>query len=186
MKYFILSAASLVLVACGQNAEHDHAKVDHSGADPSAASHMPSSGNYNSGTYNKSEKTGIIISSAYVTPPFPGRDIAGGFFEVTNYGANDRLVSATSSISDAVEIHTHSEENGVMKMRQIDGVDLVQGETIAFKPGSYHLMMYGASIPEGSETVTITLNYKNAEPTTLEVPLSKTHKNESDHSKMGH
>lgn len=177
MKYLILSAASLALVACGQNTEHDHAKMNHSGADQSADSHMASSEN---------AKSGIVISSAYVVPPFPGRDVAGGFFEITNHGADDRLVSATSSISDAVEIHTHSEENGVMKMRQIDGVDLAQGETIAFKPGSYHLMMYGANIPEGSETVTVTLNYEKAAPMTLEVPLGEANKGQSDHSEMGH
>lgn len=176
MKYLILSTACLALVACGQNTDVDHASADHN-----ADSHMKSSDAVNMG-----QEKGIVVSSAYVTPPFPGRDVAGGFFEITNYGADDRLLSATSSISDAVEIHTHSEENGVMKMRRIEGVDLAQGETIAFKPGSYHLMMYGAIIPEGTEAVTVTLNYENTAPMTLDVPLGKPKKGQSDHSEIDH
>jgi len=139
-----------------------------------------------SDAHSEGEHTGIKVSSAYVTPPFPGRDVAGGFFQITNHGADDRLVSAASSISDAVEIHTHIEENGVMKMRKVDGVDLAKGETIAFQPGSYHLMMYGANIPEGTETVSVTLTYENADSMTLEVPLGEPKPSDADHSKMDH
>ena len=55
---------------------------------------------------------------------------------------DDKLVSVTSPISGAVEIHNHIEEDGIMKMRQIDGITIKAGETVELKPGSFHLMMF--------------------------------------------
>ncbi len=133
----------------------------------------------NSHAAHQMEK-GIVISSAYVMPPFPGKDLAGGFFEITNHGADDRLISVSSPVSETVEIHTHLKEDGVMKMRQIDGLDLPKGETIIFKPGSYHLMLFGTNLPEGTEDVALTLTYEKAEPVTIIAPLGEL--DEDDHS----
>lgn len=175
MKYLIMTVSAFVLAACGNNSEADHSKMGHAEAD--ASSHTDKVG---------TEKTGIEISSAYIVPPFPGRDVAGGFFKVTNYGADDRLISVTSPISASVEIHNHIEDNGVMKMRKVEGVPLANGETIEFKPGNFHLMMYGAAIPEGADTVSLTLNYETSAPVTLDVPVGEPKSDDMDHSKMKH
>ena len=153
MKYLILAASALALAACG-NAETTAPNTETSAA-------------------SESVEGGVEISSIYVQPPFPGRDVAAGFFSLTNNGEDDRLVSVSSSISENVEIHNHIEEDGVMKMRRIDGVDLPSGETVNFRPGSYHIMMFGANIPEGAEEVSVTLNYENAEPVTMMVPVGE-------------
>lgn len=162
MKYLILSASvvavsAFTLAAC-ENAA-DHAETDHTGADHSAASH--------------STETGIEVSAAFIRPPLPGRDVAAAYFDLSNSGEADRLISAESNISENVEIHTHTMEDGVMKMRRVDGVDLPAGETVSFEPGSYHLMMFGANISEGAEDVSVTLTYETAEPVTFTVPLGE-------------
>jgi len=127
-------------------------------------------------------KDGIIISQARVLPPFPGKDIAAGYFEITNYGEADRLVSVTSPISEAVEIHTHIEDNGVMKMRRVSGVDLAKGETLAFKPGSYHLMMFKSDLPDTIDEVALTLNYEKAPSVTIIVPVERRGADDKSHS----
>ncbi len=128
-------------------------------------------------------KDGIVISQARVLPPFPGKDTAAGYFEITNHGVADRLVSVTSPISNAVEIHNHIEDNGVMKMRRVEGVDLAKGETLAFKPGSYHLMMFKAELPDTQDEVSLTLNYENAPSVTIIVPVEgRGDEVEDDHS----
>lgn len=166
MKHIFLAASALTLIACG-NASHTH---DEALSDP---------------VMNQHADKGIEVSAAYVMPPFPGRDTAAGFFEITNHGPDDRLISASSPISDAVEIHTHSDDGGVMKMRRIDGVDIAQGETLVFRPGSYHLMMFGAVIPEDAEDVALTLTYENAQPVTLIVPIGEPETaSEGSHDKM--
>ena len=115
---------------------------------------------------------GIVISAARVLPPFPGRDISAGYFEITNHSAsNDRLIAASSPVSESVEIHTHKEEGGVMKMRRVDGVELPAGESVLFKPGGYHLMFFKTALAEGQSDVAVTLTYETAPPVTIIVPL---------------
>lgn len=115
---------------------------------------------------------GIVISSARVLPPFPGRDTAAGYFSITNHSKiDDKLVSVTSPISGAVEIHNHIEEDGVMKMRQVEGIEIKAGETVELKPGSFHLMMFKANLPEDQADVSLTLNYENAPSVTMIVPI---------------
>ena len=154
MKKISLMTVAVILAACsGQSAEQSSTQ-----AAQKAAAH------------NSSE--GLVISAARVLPPFPGRDIAAGYFEITNHGSvADRLISATSPISGAIEIHNHIEEDGVMKMRRVDGVEIAPGETIAFKPGSYHLMMFKTQLPDDQKNVSLTLNYQNADPVTLIVDI---------------
>lgn len=113
------------------------------------------------------EHQGLIISAARVVPPFPGRDVSAGYFEITNHGADDRLVSISSPISPRVEIHTHLNDGGVMKMRKIDGLDLKSGETVTFKPGSYHIMMFETAMSEAETDVSLTFNFEKAPSVTL-------------------
>jgi len=151
MRKLTIAILATLLTACS-----GHAEMDHSSHDNAA---------YNSGN-------GIVISSARVLPPFPGRDTAAGYFEITNHGKTaDKLLSATSPISGAVEIHNHIEDAGVMKMRRVDGVDLLPGEMVVFEPGSFHLMMFKTKLPEGQDNVSLTLNYENAAPVTLIVDI---------------
>lgn len=114
---------------------------------------------------------GLDITNAYIAPPFKGRDVAAGFFTLTNNGPDDRLVSAASPIAKSVEIHTHSEVDGVMAMRQLDGIDLPNGVTVEFKPGSYHLMMFGVELADDVTEAPLTLTYASGEDMTLNVPI---------------
>ena len=114
-----------------------------------------------------SDHQGMVISAARVVPPFPGRDVSAGYFELTNHGADDRLVSISSPVSPRVEMHTHLNENGVMKMRKIDGLDLPAGETVTFKPGSYHIMMFKTVMSDAETDVSLTFNFETAPSVTL-------------------
>ena len=91
---------------------------------------------------------------------------------ITNHSqTDDKLVSVTSPISGAVEIHNHIEDKGIMKMRQVDGISLKAGDTIELKPGSFHLMMFKTTLAEGQSDVSLTLNYENAPSVTMIVPV---------------
>lgn len=144
MKKFLMLCAAIGLAACTPN-EHD------------STSHSA----------KVSDHQGMVISAARVVPPFPGRDVSAGYFELTNHGANDRLVSISSPISPRVEMHTHLNEGGVMKMRKIEGLELKSGETVTFKPGSYHIMMFETVMSEAETDVSLTFNFETAPSVTL-------------------
>jgi hypothetical protein len=74
-----------------------------------------------------------------------GASIGGGYMTVTNTGAApDRLVGGSTDISKGFEIHEMSMDNGVMKMRMLPkGLEIKPGQSVTFKPGSYHIMFMG-------------------------------------------
>ena len=151
MRNFLMAIAAVTLAACSGDMHHGE-------------------GGYSHAAHQMDE--GIVISSARVLPPFPGRDIAAGYMSITNHSkTDDKLVSAISPISGAVEIHNHIEEDGIMKMRQIDGITIKAGETVELKPGSFHLMMFKANLSEDQKDVSLTLNYENAPSVTMIVPV---------------
>jgi len=151
MKTLLSIIAATVLIGCSGEVHHGESGQSHAG-------------------HQMDE--GIVISSARVLPPFPGRDIAAGYMSITNHSqTDDKLVSVTSPISGAVEIHNHIEDKGIMKMRQVDGISLKAGDTIELKPGSFHLMMFKTTLAEGQSDVSLTLNYENAPSVTMIVPV---------------
>lgn len=127
-------------------------------------------------------ENGVVVSAARVLPPFPGKDTAAAYFELKNEGGDNRLVSVSSPISEAVEIHNHIEDNGVMKMRRVDGVDVKAGGTVEFKPGSYHIMMFKVDLPETQEEVPLTLTYSDGTSVTLIAPIEGRGDEMEDHS----
>ena len=129
---------------------------------------------------------GIEISNIRFDSPLPGQMTGVGFMSVENKGAADRLIAVSTPVSERVELHTHTEENGVMKMRRVDGIDLPAGETVEFKPGSYHIMIFGTEMAVGEET-TVTLDFEKAEDVTLVAPILQrgAKPTMSDHSDHG-
>ncbi|MEZ5825472.1 MAG: copper chaperone PCu(A)C [Geminicoccaceae bacterium] len=64
------------------------------------------------------------------------------FMTITNEGSeDDRLVAASSDAAGRVELHTHLMDGGVMRMRQVEAIDLPAGETVMLQPGGLHVML---------------------------------------------
>lgn len=113
------------------------------------------------------EIDGLMIKDVAVRPPLPGRNVATGYFTLVNNGEATALISASSPVSDRVEIHTHNNENGVMRMRRVERVDLANGESVEFKPGSYHLMMFNVNSEDDLSNVPVTLTFENGDVITV-------------------
>lgn len=83
----------------------------------------------------------LVITDAWlrVSP----KKVAGAFFEIKNN--TDKLVnviSATAKGSQKVELHTHTLDNGIMRMRKVDMIGIPANGSQSFNPHSYHLMMF--------------------------------------------
>lgn len=135
------------------------------------------------------EGEGIEISNARINPPLPGQTTGVAFFRLDNHGDDDRLLAVSSDISGRIELHTHTKENGVMKMRRVDGIALPHGKPVELKPGSYHVMMFETDIAVGDEAV-LTLDFEKAEDLTVVAPAvmrGKKPKGDAEHgSHTGH
>ena len=101
------------------------------------------------------------VANAVIMPPLPGRDTALGTLLITGGADGDTLLSASSPISPRVEIHTHTMDGGVMKMRRVESVEIAAGKTVKFKRGGYHLMMFDSTLEEGVTEVPLTLTFES-------------------------
>ncbi len=97
----------------------------------------------------------LEVSDAWARARTATAKVAGAFMNIHNMGKeDDRLVSATSDISERVEIHTTKMEKGVMRMLQMkEGIEVKAGNMLELKPGGYHVMFMGLKqkLDEGSE-----------------------------------
>ncbi len=90
--------------------------------------------------------------------------VGAGYVSIRNSGvAADRLVSATADVAGKVEIHEMAMDGGVMKMRQVQGIDIPAGKSAELKPGGYHLMFMGLKQPlKAGDTVKGSLTFEKA------------------------
>lgn len=120
------------------------------------------------------EVPSVKVEHAWARATAAGQKVGGVFLTLTDTGPADRLVSVTSPIGDALELHETTAEGGVMRMRPVPMLALEAGRTIEFKPGGYHLMVFGLKqkLTEG-ETFPVTLTFEKAPPVTTVVVVGK-------------
>lgn len=132
----------------------------------------------------------VTFNDPYVRGVPPGQPNSAAFMQIVNKGSGDHaLVSGSSPVSEVVELHTHTMEGGMMRMRQVDKIDLPAGETVSLQPGGLHVMLIGLKqklVPD--EEVELTLTFEDGSAVTLKAPVRKLKMKMKamDHSKMGH
>lgn len=115
---------------------------------------------------DKSDASTLTVSGAWVRP---ADEMSAAYFEITNNGdRNDQLIAVQSDFAMA-EIHETHMENDVMRMRQIESIEVPAGESVILKPRSYHVMLMQLAQPliEG-EQVSLTLIFASG----IEIPIT--------------
>jgi copper(I)-binding protein len=88
----------------------------------------------------------IIHPWARATPP--GAPTGGAYLALENKGPDDRLISASTQVSESVEMHSMSMQGNVMQMQKLDkGIALPAGKTVTFAPGVLHIMLINLKAP---------------------------------------
>lgn len=119
----------------------------------------------------------LTVSEPYVRLMPPGAKTTGGFMLIRNDGNDDRrLVRAESPAATIVELHTHLNENGVMKMRAVPHIEVKAHGQTELKPGSFHVMLIDLTAPlnEGDK-VPIGLTFDDGSTIAIEAPVKKPH-----------
>lgn len=121
-------------------------------------------------------KTGQIqIDHPWSREMPPSAPNAAAFFTLHNQGATaDRLLAASSPQAQKVELHEHVHKDGLMKMQQVQGVDVPAGGEVKFVPMGYHVMLFGVKqqLKDG-ERFPMTLRFEHAGEVQVEVAVQK-------------
>lgn len=115
----------------------------------------------------------IQIKDGFVREVPPNQTISAAFMTIQNNDMSDhKVVSASSPAAKIVELHTHTHENGMMKMRQIPQIDLPAGADAMLKPGGLHIMLIDLTAPLASDKpVPVTIKFEDGSEKTMELPV---------------
>jgi hypothetical protein len=115
----------------------------------------------------------IVQPWARATPK--GATAAAAYMTITNNGtAPDRVSCVSSEASGQCQIHSMTMEDGVMKMRPVEGgLEIKPGETVTLKPASFHVMLLDLKHPlEQGQMLKATLKFDKAGTIDVEYPIA--------------
>ena len=117
---------------------------------------------------------GIVIDDAYGRVARPGAPTGAVFMTIQNdTQQDDRLIGVESPIAKRVELHTHIEEDGIMKMRKVEaGFLVMSGGTRELARGGDHVMLMGLgeNLTTG-DSFPLTLIFEDAGELTITVTV---------------
>lgn len=106
-------------------------------------------------------KDTVSIENAWVRATAPGQDV-GAAYMTFNSNQDVTLIRATSDVTESVEIHSMSMQNGVMKMRMLENLAIKAGKPYKLEPGGFHLMLFDLKKPLlGGQYVNFELTFKS-------------------------
>ena len=103
----------------------------------------------------------ITVNDPYVRAVPPVVKTSAAFMQFQNADAVERfLLSASTPAAAAVELHMHTLDDGVMRMRRIAHIHLPPGETVSLQPGGLHIMLFDLTGPLNvGENIPLTLTF---------------------------
>ncbi|SFB85287.1 hypothetical protein SAMN05660443_0542 [Marinospirillum celere] len=130
----------------------------------------------------------IQVKNPHVRAVPPGSQVTAAFMELHNHGSEKRaLVDASSPVSAAVELHTHTEVDGVMQMRRVSQIELPAGGVARLEPGGLHLMLIDLHSGLNTDTqVEITLTLDDGSLIELNLPVKRVHGHQGGHQQDSH
>ncbi len=114
----------------------------------------------------------LTITQVHARATVPGQRAGAGYLKLHNAGPADRLLSASSTVSSSVELHSMTMEGDVMRMRQLDAIEVPAGQTVELKPGGLHLMLMGLKAPlKVGDSFVLKLRFENAGELAVQMPV---------------
>jgi periplasmic copper chaperone A len=108
-------------------------------------------------------QTKIEVADAWARPPIGQTRNTAAYLTLTNRGsAPDRLLGASTPAAGKAEMHTTVREGEVMRMRDVQNVELKPGAAVKFAPGGLHLMLLDIKPLKAGDTFTLTLQFEKA------------------------
>lgn len=106
----------------------------------------------------------LKLTAPWIRASVPGQVNGAGYIQIENKAADtDRLIAATFAGVNRVEFHTIINENGVAKMREVQGIDVPAKGDVKLAPGGYHIMFLGLSEPfKAGGSVPVMLKFEKA------------------------
>ena len=117
----------------------------------------------------------LTVQNAWARPASAGENGAAYFVIENGTASDDTLLSVSSDIASATEVHmSMMDGNGVMSMQMQEAVAVPAKGKVEFKAGGLHVMFVGLNRDlKVGDTITLTLTFKEAGNLVIEVPVTE-------------
>lgn len=107
----------------------------------------------------------------------PNAPTVAAYFSIHNNGTTtDRLTAVDSPIAGSAQLHEHVHKDGLMKMQQVQTVEVPASGDVSFAPMAYHVMLLDlkdrSKLVEGAQFL-LTLHFEKAGDVTVQVQVLK-------------
>lgn len=134
--------------------------------------HMRANGQ--SDALDSTQDTAIKIIEPWARATPGGVTVGAAYLKIHTSNPNgDRLIAAASPTAGRVEIHSHIVEDGVMKMRKVDGLQVSTNAPAELAPGGDHIMLFDLKQPlKQGDKLPLTLTFKDAGEIVVEAAIA--------------
>ena len=135
-----------------------------------------------------SHKSKIQVHKAWARATPPSTKNAAIYMVLkNNNSANDLLLGVQTPVAKVVELHTVTEEKGMMSMYPVKNISIPAHGTVVLKPGGYHMRLVNLKrqLKVGNH-IALTLQFKHAGEIKLKVPVHKSQRDIHEHHEMKH
>jgi len=93
----------------------------------------------------------------------PGQTVTALYFQLKNKSNSTyQLLKVESDFSELAEIHENTMVDGMMKMGEVQAVDVAENSAVDFKPSGYHVMLINLKKElKLGDTANVTLVFKD-------------------------
>ena len=141
-----------------------------------------------------SQADDISVSDPFAREVPPGAPASASFMTLDNMSDQAiKLVLADSDVSKIVELHTHTNDNGVMRMRKVEYIEIPANGQTVLKPGGLHIMLINpVKMLKVGQTVSVKLQFEDGSSKQVDMPVKSFKKmmgkmnKGMDHNMSGH
>jgi hypothetical protein len=119
---------------------------------------------------------GLRIGHAFATPTPAAAPTGAVYLSLENRSrAGDRLLGASTPRAKRVELHAMSMAGDVMRMRELDALDIKAGQKLDMRPGSgFHVMLVELAAPlRAGDRFPMTLRFEKSGAVKIEVVVEQ-------------
>ena len=90
----------------------------------------------------------LVIEDAWARASIGAAQTGAIFMTLRNpAGQPQKVIAAKSRIAQRAELHEHQMDGSVMRMREVDALEVPPGGSLMLQPGGYHIMLFGLKQP---------------------------------------
>ena len=140
------------------------------------------------GVFSFSATAGIMLSEGHVRAMPASVPNTAAYLTLMNHSDEAvTLVSVTTPVAKEAQLHTLVEENGMVKMRQVEGFDIPSHGTLRLQPSGDHIMLLSLIAPlTMGDKVPLILTFKDGKTLEIELEVEKKSTNEPQENHHHH